>query len=135
MPESDQQAAASAAPHTNGSGPVSPVNPKDNSIQPTIDGLDLSSTEDGLFGSPSMNANNLIRELSLVEDQFARFSVWVATLRIFGADDTCLDHRLRKASYLRDMVSGLLDMLNHCVQHCTVPITTSMKSLRILSGY
>ncbi|KAK2778737.1 serine/threonine protein phosphatase [Colletotrichum kahawae] len=126
MPESDQQAAASAAPHTNGSGPVSPLNYKDNSIQPTIDGLDLSSTEDGLFGSPSINANNLTRELSLVEDQFARFSVWAATLRIFGANDTCLDHRLREASDLRDMVVGLLNILTHRIQHCA----DTMESIR-----
>ncbi|KAL2670015.1 hypothetical protein Neosp_014894 [[Neocosmospora] mangrovei] len=56
------------------------------------------------------------RELSLVEDQHARFAIWAANIRVFSAGRDSLDHRLREASDVQDAVVGLLQALDYEVQ-------------------
>ncbi|KAI1651010.1 uncharacterized protein F4817DRAFT_312366 [Daldinia loculata] len=58
------------------------------------------------------------RELSLVEDQLARFSVWTTNIRVFAPGRAALDHRLREAPDVQDAVTGLLDALAIRVQSC-----------------
>ncbi|KAI0101218.1 hypothetical protein F4814DRAFT_432601 [Daldinia grandis] len=58
------------------------------------------------------------RELSLVEDQLARFSVWTTNIRVFAPGRAALDHRLREAPDVQDAVVGLLDALAFRVQSC-----------------
>ncbi|KAI0850769.1 hypothetical protein F5Y00DRAFT_232018 [Daldinia vernicosa] len=58
------------------------------------------------------------RELSLVEDQLARFSVWTTNIRVFAPGRAALDHRLREAPDVQDAVIGLLDALAFRVQSC-----------------
>lgn len=58
------------------------------------------------------------RELSLVEDQHARFAIWAANIRVFSAGRDSLDHRLREASDVQDAVVGLLQALDYKVQSC-----------------
>ncbi|KAM5347582.1 hypothetical protein ACJ41O_007406 [Fusarium nematophilum] len=59
------------------------------------------------------------RELSLVEDQHARFSVWAANIRVFGSGRDSLDHRLREASDVQDAVAGILETLDYRIQTCS----------------
>ncbi|KAJ4152414.1 hypothetical protein NW754_004209 [Fusarium falciforme] len=62
------------------------------------------------------------RELSLVEDQHARFAIWAANIRVFSAGRDSLDHRLREAADVQDAVIGLLQALDYRIQNCgTVP--------------
>ncbi|KAM6534561.1 hypothetical protein FALCPG4_004191 [Fusarium falciforme] len=58
------------------------------------------------------------RELSLVEDQHARFAIWAANIRVFSAGRDSLDHRLREAADVQDAVIGLLQALDYRIQNC-----------------
>ncbi|KAJ4190422.1 hypothetical protein NW755_005564 [Fusarium falciforme] len=58
------------------------------------------------------------RELSLVEDQHARFAIWAANIRVFSAGRDSLDHRLREATDVQDAVIGLLQALDYRIQNC-----------------
>lgn len=51
------------------------------------------------------------RELTLVENQVARFSVWAANIGVFAPGRGSLDHRLREAPDVQDAVGGLLEAL------------------------
>lgn len=59
------------------------------------------------------------RELSLVEDQLARFSVWTGNIRVFGSSRQSLDHRLREAPEVRDTLVALLEAINYRIKTCT----------------
>ncbi|KAK4208245.1 hypothetical protein QBC37DRAFT_405481 [Rhypophila decipiens] len=59
------------------------------------------------------------RELSLVENQAARFSLWVANSMVFSKGRASMDYRLREAPDVQDVVIGLLEALGHRVQRCT----------------
>ncbi|RSL68855.1 hypothetical protein CEP53_002420 [Fusarium sp. AF-6] len=59
------------------------------------------------------------RELSFVEDQHARFAIWAANIRVFSAGRDSLDHRLREASDVQDVVIGLLQALDYKIQSCS----------------
>jgi hypothetical protein len=58
------------------------------------------------------------RELSLIEDQLARFSVWTANIRVFIPGRGSLDHRLREAPDVQGAVAGLLEALDYRLQNC-----------------
>lgn len=59
------------------------------------------------------------RELSMVEDQLARFSTWAASIGIFAPGRGSMDHRLRYTKDLQNVVIGLLDSLSYRIQACT----------------
>ncbi len=52
------------------------------------------------------------QELSLVDDQLARFSIWIANIGVFTPGRDSLDHRLRDAPDVQDAVIALLEALN-----------------------
>ncbi|KAJ1327387.1 PR domain zinc finger protein 5 [Microdochium nivale] len=52
------------------------------------------------------------RELSAVEDQLARFSLWSGNIRVFGSSRQSLDHRLREAPEVLDVVLAMLGALS-----------------------
>ncbi|KAI1636334.1 hypothetical protein F4809DRAFT_650603 [Biscogniauxia mediterranea] len=53
------------------------------------------------------------RELSLVEDQLARFSLWTANISVFAPSRGSLDHRLREAPDVQDVgCSQIIDSLS-----------------------
>jgi len=60
------------------------------------------------------------REFSLVEDQLARFNIWAANLKVFARPRECLDHRLREAPEVQDLViiglEGVQYFLNECLK-------------------
>ncbi|KAI7909502.1 hypothetical protein M0657_011814 [Pyricularia oryzae] len=54
-------------------------------------------------------------ELSLIEDQLARFSVWTANMAVFVPGRASMDHCLRQAPEVLDIVIGVLDALRSCI--------------------
>ncbi|EEU35605.1 uncharacterized protein NECHADRAFT_86789 [Fusarium vanettenii 77-13-4] len=56
------------------------------------------------------------REASMVEDQVARFSSWASNIGVFAPGSASMDHRLRYASEVQSVVTGLLESLNYRVQ-------------------
>ncbi|XXG96335.1 hypothetical protein Hte_002617 [Hypoxylon texense] len=59
------------------------------------------------------------RELSLVDDQLARFSAWTANMQVFSSGRASLDHRLREAPDVQDVVVGLLEAVAIRVRMCS----------------
>jgi hypothetical protein len=85
--------------------------------QPTIAGgaeLCLHSFEQCLQQAASIHP----RELSLVEDQLARFSVWTANIGVFAPGRASMDHRLREVPDVQVVVTGLLEALDDRIQNC-----------------
>ncbi|KAI0192815.1 hypothetical protein F4808DRAFT_362716 [Astrocystis sublimbata] len=58
------------------------------------------------------------RELTLVEDQLARFSLWGSNIKVFVSDRASLDHRLRAAPEVRDAVVAVLEALDYRLREC-----------------
>ncbi|KAK1240160.1 hypothetical protein MKX08_007602 [Trichoderma sp. CBMAI-0020] len=59
------------------------------------------------------------RELSVVEDQAARLSTWAAGIEVFAHGRASMDHRLRYAPELQNVVTGLLESLNYRIRACS----------------
>lgn len=58
------------------------------------------------------------RELSAVEDQFARLSTWAAGIGIFAAGRSSMECRLRYAPEVQSVVTGLLESLDYRIRAC-----------------
>ncbi|KAI0183576.1 hypothetical protein EV127DRAFT_414010 [Xylaria flabelliformis] len=58
------------------------------------------------------------RELSLVEDQLARFSLWSSNIKVFVSGRGSLDHRIREAPDVRDAIVAVLEALDYRIQGC-----------------
>ncbi|KAJ5980058.1 hypothetical protein N7481_007356 [Penicillium waksmanii] len=56
------------------------------------------------------------QETALVEDQLARFSLWAAGIGVFVGGRASLDHRLREAQEVHDVITGLLETLEDQVE-------------------
>lgn len=54
----------------------------------------------------------------MVEDQLARFSTWATASGVFSPERLSMDHRLRNAPDVRNVVSGLLESLNYQTRIC-----------------
>ncbi|KAK0764929.1 hypothetical protein N5P37_002401 [Trichoderma harzianum] len=59
------------------------------------------------------------RELALIENQFAKFSLWTAYFQVFGSGRDSLDHRLRESFDVQDAIIGVVEALNYSVLKCT----------------
>ncbi|KAH8753243.1 hypothetical protein F5883DRAFT_632829 [Diaporthe sp. PMI_573] len=57
-----------------------------------------------------------LQRQSSIEDQIARFSIWTFNMGVFVEPKASLDHRLREVPEVRDMVVGLLGVLDGLVQ-------------------
>ncbi|UPK95818.1 hypothetical protein LCI18_006753 [Fusarium solani-melongenae] len=68
------------------------------------------------------------REVSMVEDQLARFSSWASSIGVFAPGSASMDHRLRYASEVQSVVTGLLESLNYRVQTCSKAIAQLAES-------
>ncbi|RSL44900.1 hypothetical protein CEP53_011008 [Fusarium sp. AF-6] len=75
----------------------------------------LESFQQCLFSASSVHP----REVSMVEDQLARFSSWATSIGVFAPGSASMDHRLRYASEVQSVVTGLLESLNYRVQTCS----------------
>ncbi|TQN69463.1 Fatty acid oxidation complex subunit alpha [Colletotrichum shisoi] len=62
------------------------------------------------------------RELSMAEDQVARFSTWATAMGVFAPERASMDHRLRYAPDVRDVVDGLLESLSYRVRACSATL-------------
>lgn len=58
------------------------------------------------------------RELSMVEDQLARFSTWASSIGVFAPGRASMDHRLRCTSDVQGVVMDLLDSLSYRIEAC-----------------
>lgn len=58
------------------------------------------------------------RELSMVEDQVARFSTWATSIGVFAPGRASMDHRLRFAPEVQSVVNGLLESLDYRIRTC-----------------
>lgn len=58
------------------------------------------------------------RELSMVEDQFARFCVWKDSMGVFSSGRGSLDHRLREAPEVREIIITISETFNYRLQDC-----------------
>ncbi|KAJ5494666.1 Serine/threonine-specific protein phosphatase/bis(5-nucleosyl)-tetraphosphatase [Penicillium fimorum] len=56
------------------------------------------------------------RVISLVEDQMARFSLWTANIGVFAPGRASLDHRLREALEVREVIADLFEALYDRIQ-------------------
>jgi hypothetical protein len=65
-----------------------------------------------------LSASAFPREISLVEDQFARFSLWAANIGVFTPGRASLDHRLREAQEVHEVVGGVLESLEDQIKGC-----------------
>ncbi|KAF4960854.1 hypothetical protein FGADI_687 [Fusarium gaditjirri] len=75
------------------------------------------------------------RELSMIEDQVARFSSWGASTGVFAPGSASMDHRLRYAPEVHSVVTGLLESLNYQCQECLGILTTILESIEAGEGY
>ncbi|KAH7238139.1 hypothetical protein BKA59DRAFT_236870 [Fusarium tricinctum] len=75
------------------------------------------------------------RELSMIEDQVARFSSWSTSIGVFAPGSASMDHRLRYAPEVQSVVTGLLESLNYQCQECLGILTTILESLEAGEGY
>ncbi|KAH7161647.1 hypothetical protein EDB81DRAFT_785245 [Dactylonectria macrodidyma] len=87
----------------------------------------LESFQQCLFRASSVHP----RELSMVEDQLARFSSWATSIGVFAPGSASMDHRLRFASEVQSVVTGLLESLNYRVQTCSNALATLAESSKI----
>ncbi|PYI33801.1 hypothetical protein BP00DRAFT_444180 [Aspergillus indologenus CBS 114.80] len=55
-------------------------------------------------------------EMTLVEDQLGRFSLWAANIGVFAGGRASLDHRLREAQEVHEVIIGLLETLEDQVE-------------------
>lgn len=55
---------------------------------------------------------------SLVENEFARFSVWTSNIGVFASGRASMDHRLREALDVQRLVIGLLEVINGRIEQC-----------------
>ncbi|KAF6804483.1 serine/threonine protein phosphatase [Colletotrichum sojae] len=73
------------------------------------------------------------RELSMVEDQFARFSVWKDSIGVFSEGRGSLDHRLREARDVREIITTLSETFNYRLQECA-RIFDSLQAPELVGG-
>ncbi|KAL0935470.1 serine/threonine protein phosphatase [Colletotrichum truncatum] len=59
------------------------------------------------------------RELSMVEDQMARFSTWATAMGVFADEQASMDYCLRYASDVRNAVRGILESLFYRIIVCS----------------
>ncbi|KAL6922970.1 hypothetical protein FSST1_000244 [Fusarium sambucinum] len=85
----------------------------------------LQSFQKCLISASSINP----RELSMIEDQVARFSSWAASIGVFAPGSASMDHRLRYAPEVQSVVTGLLESLNYQCQECLSILTAVLKLL------
>lgn len=55
---------------------------------------------------------------ALIENEFARFSVWTSNIGVFANGRASMDHRLREAPDVQKLVLGLLDVLGRRIDKC-----------------
>lgn len=58
------------------------------------------------------------RELALIENQLAKFSLWTAYFQVFGSGRESLDHRLRESFDIQDAIIEVVEALSYSVLKC-----------------
>lgn len=55
---------------------------------------------------------------SLIENEFARFSIWSSNIGIFASGRASMDDRLRGEPSIKRLVLGLLEVLQGRIKQC-----------------
>jgi hypothetical protein len=55
---------------------------------------------------------------SLIENEFARLSIWTSNIGVFASGRASMDHRLREAPDVQRLVIGLLKLINGRIEQC-----------------
>lgn len=58
------------------------------------------------------------KELSLIQHQLVRFSLWLSSIGVFALDRASIDYRLRDCSDTHRLVKSLVQVLNGHLQKC-----------------
>ncbi|KAJ4004555.1 hypothetical protein NW752_011652 [Fusarium irregulare] len=69
------------------------------------------------------------RELSMIEDQAAKFSSWANAIAVFAPGSSSMDHRLRYAPEVHSVVTGLLESLTYQCEKCWDSLTAILQPL------
>ena len=85
----------------------------------------LKSFQQCLFRASSVHP----RELSMVEDQLARFSTWAAAIGVFATGRASINHHLRYAPEVQSVVTGLLESLDYRIRNCKPQLIPTPKKL------
>jgi hypothetical protein len=87
---------------------------KDNS-GPTIAEHALKCTE--LFRK-YMATPDIVPDLTIMDDQLARFTLWASNMDVFGPPNISLDFRLRYSPNIVDILHQLLDVICSSLMEC-----------------
>jgi hypothetical protein len=87
---------------------------KDNS-GPTIAEHALKCTE--LFRK-YMATPDIVPDLTIMDDQLARFTLWASNMDVFGPPNISLDFRLRYSPNIVDVLHQLLDVIHSSLMEC-----------------
>ncbi|KAH6950809.1 hypothetical protein DER45DRAFT_599364 [Fusarium avenaceum] len=68
------------------------------------------------------------REVSMIEDQAARFSTWASGIGVFAQENIAMDYRLRYVPDVTGIVTGLLATLNYRCQICLEALESILES-------
>lgn len=79
----------------------------------------LESLQKCLSQAPSTHP----REMSMIEDQMARFSIWTSGSDVFAPDQASMDHLLRHDPEMHSIAIGLLNSLNYRIGKCRLRFT------------
>lgn len=74
------------------------------------------------------------RELSKVEDQVARVSTWATAMGVFAPERASMDHRLRYAPDVRNVVNGLLESLDYRIRSCESHLSIVLLQFKLNVG-
>ncbi|KAJ0115598.1 hypothetical protein J7T55_010421 [Diaporthe amygdali] len=69
------------------------------------------------------------KELSLIQHQVVRFSLWLSSIGVFALDRASIDYRLRDCSDTHRLVKSLVQVLNGHLQKC-IPRLQTWKNLK-----
>lgn len=82
-----------------------------------------------------MIASEIVQDLTLLDDQLARFTLWASNMDVFGPPNVSLDYRLRYSPTIVDIIHQLLDVIYHCLTSLNPsndpPQTPAVKKRRI----
>lgn len=58
------------------------------------------------------------KEVSLIQNQLVRFSLWISNIGVFALDRASIDYRLQDVPDTQRLVKGLVEVLNGNLQKC-----------------
>jgi hypothetical protein len=70
----------------------------------------------------------IVQDLTIMDDQLARFSLWASNMDVYGPLNVSLDYRLRFSPIAADIIHQLLDIICDTLLSCEYfPYQTRMR--------